>query len=137
MPHENRAQGTNGDYPEVSYTFVRHVVEGLMGLEPETGRGMPSTRSRLPKEIGQVTLHRQNIGANQITLTHIGRRVSVLRNLAGERIRWTAGFVGCHETVLVNNQPIPATICEKCGILFSEVTVSVEADREIRIALPL
>ena len=41
LPHENAAQGINGDYPEISFTFLRHVVEGLMGVTPPTFRAGP------------------------------------------------------------------------------------------------
>ena len=31
-PHERPIQGTNGDYPEISFTYVSHAIEGKMGV---------------------------------------------------------------------------------------------------------
>ena len=48
LPHENAAQGINGDYPEISFTFLRHVVEGLMSITPDVPGRTLTTLSRLP-----------------------------------------------------------------------------------------
>lgn len=137
LPHENAAQGINGDYPEISFTLLRHVAEGLMGITPDVPGRTVTTLSRLPADIGCVTLHRQEIGPNRITLTHMGRRASVLENLSGGTLQWTACFPGEHRTILVDGKPLPAHIRQKCGIPFSEVTVPVEMGRRIRAELPV
>lgn len=137
LPHEIAAQGPNGDYPEISFTFLQHVVEGLMGVTPNVPGRTLATLSRLPADIGCVTLEGQEIGQNRITLTHRGRSASVLQNLSGDTLQWTARFPGEYQSILVDRQPLPARIREQCGIAFSEVTVPVEMGREIRAELPV
>lgn len=137
LPHEIAAQGPNGDYPEISFTFLQHVVEGFMGVTPNVPGRTLATLSRLPADIGCVTLEGQEIGQNRITLTHRGRSASVLQNLSGDTLQWTARFPGEYQSILVDRQPLPARIREQCGIAFSEVTVPVEMGREIRAELPV
>ena len=96
-----------------------------------------TTPSRLPGDIGCVTLEGQKIGQNRITLTHRCRSASVLQNQSGDTLQWTARFPGEHQNILVGRQPFPARIRKKCGVLFSEVTPPVEMGREIRAELPV
>lgn len=49
-PHENAAQGINGDYPEIFFAFLRHVVEGLMGVTPR--RSGPDLDNTVPASGG-------------------------------------------------------------------------------------
>ena len=53
-PHERPIQGTNGDYPEISFTFVSHTIEGMMGVEPDAGADFIATVPRLPEEVPDV-----------------------------------------------------------------------------------
>lgn len=108
-----------------------------MGVTPDVPCRTVTTLSRLPADIGCVTLEGQEIEPNRITLTHRGRSASVLQNLSGDTLQWTARFPGEHQSLLVDRQPLPARICEQCGIAFSEVTVAVEMGREIRAELPV
>jgi hypothetical protein len=63
-------------YPEVSFTVVDHLVTGLLGLEPDAGRGILTTRSHLPAEIRWLQVDDVPIGAWRVSIRHEGHRVT-------------------------------------------------------------
>lgn len=137
LPHEVAAQGTNGNYPEISFTFVDHVVEGLMGLSADVGSRRLTTLSRLPDEIGHAALCGQVVGENRITVTHHGRRRTCLRNQSGAPLLWTACFPGEHREILVDSRRVPAQRLEICGVPLSAAELPVETGQEVRAELSL
>ncbi len=56
LPHEHKSQGTNGDYPEISFTFISHVIEGMMGISVNAVTGEIVVTPCLPKNIEDIRL---------------------------------------------------------------------------------
>ncbi|MFF2272446.1 hypothetical protein ACFVTX_09245 [Agromyces sp. NPDC058136] len=52
--HEVQQQGANGDYPELAFALVGHLVAGLLGLEPDAGSRRISTRPALPAGVHRL-----------------------------------------------------------------------------------
>ncbi|MBQ8503074.1 MAG: hypothetical protein IJ491_02220 [Clostridia bacterium] len=57
LPHEHKSQGTNGDYPEISFTFISQVIEGLMGISVNAATGEITASPCLPEEIEDIKLY--------------------------------------------------------------------------------
>ena len=57
LPHEHKTQGTNGDYPEISFTFVSQVITGIMGIGVDDESGVLTAKPNLPNEIHSIHLY--------------------------------------------------------------------------------
>lgn len=101
LPHEHQSQGTNGDYPEISFTFISQTAEGLMGIRPQAESGCITTCPHLPKEIGIIELEGVVFGTDavDIALTPDQARLS---NRSERPLVWQCGFAGRPGKFLVN-----------------------------------
>jgi hypothetical protein len=109
------------EYPEVSYTTVASLVNGLMGIELEvfppemalTWGGYVdryiTTLPRLTDKTQWGELKNLQIRKNDITVRHEGLRKTILTNNCGPSFLWKAKFPGSYKTLLVNGQPVRAT----------------------------
>lgn len=57
LPHEHKSQGTNGDYPEISFTFISQTIMGLMGISVDEKNGNLKVNPDLPDEINYIELY--------------------------------------------------------------------------------
>ncbi len=126
-PHERPIQGTNGDYPEISFTFVSQVIEGMMGVEPDAGEGFVATVPRLPKEVPDATANYMQIGDYELNLTHTGNTESTLTNSADKAITWEARFYGDYEYIMIGGNVVKAQQKELNGELVSYASAEVAA----------
>ncbi len=77
LPHERASQGKNGDYPEISFTFISQVIEGLMGVTVNAATGEISVKPNLPKEISNICIKDFRVG-NQLYNIEIGRNSTTI-----------------------------------------------------------
>lgn len=131
-PHERPSQGTNGDYPEISFTFVSHVTEGMMGIEPDAGRSFLATSPRLPDEVSDVTAEYIDIGDYDLELTHNSNLSSKLTNHSKQSITWEARFYGNHKYIKTGNKYVKAKHKKLNGVTVSYVSVKVKAGASMR-----
>lgn len=134
-PHENASQGTNGDYPEVSFTVVSQTVEGMMGVTPNAQKKTVTTVPRLPDDVGYVTLNKQHIGNNEIRLTHTGNGESTLTNVSEESLVWKACFYGEYDSLFVNEKTVKAEHETINGLTVSFVSVSVDTGSTVSVSI--
>lgn len=125
-PHERPIQGTNGDYPEISFTFVSHTIEGMMGVEPDAGQNFIATVPRLPKDVPDVTAKHIDIGDSELELTHVGNTASTLTNTVGDDLTWEVRFYGDHKYIKVNGEYVEAKQKDLNGEAISYVTTTVK-----------
>ncbi|MBQ6788602.1 MAG: hypothetical protein IJO81_00265 [Clostridia bacterium] len=125
--HVGPSQGNNGYYPEVSFTMIGHIIEGLMGIVQDVPSGTVSTFSRLPAEVETLTLRNQAMVECEISVKHTGRRETEFENHGGKPVMWQAQFVGIHDSVTVNGEVRKAETVYRSGVPVSHVTVSVPA----------
>ena len=130
-PHERPIQGTNGDYPEISFTFVSHTIEGMMGVEPDAGADFIATVPRLPEEVPDVTADHIDVGNSELSLTHNGNNSSALTNVSGDGLTWEARFYGEHPYIKVNDKYEKAQQKEINGEVVSYVTTEVESGETV------
>ncbi|KUJ67411.1 hypothetical protein ACZ90_28445 [Streptomyces albus subsp. albus] len=109
IQHVNASQGTNGDYPEVSFTLLSQTVQGLMGVTPDAPAHTLTTQSRLPSGMDWLRIEDLRIGDSAFTLRHDGARKSTLRHTSGSRAyTWEARFPGSHPTLTLDGVTRPA-----------------------------
>lgn len=109
------------EYPEVSYTTVASVINGLMGIEleifpPEMALTMGyyvdkyvTTYPRLTDHTGWAEVKNLPIRKNSISVRHDGLAKTTLTNNSGPSFIWKAKFPGSFEELLVDGAPIQAT----------------------------
>jgi hypothetical protein len=118
---DNRIQ-----YPELSFTLVGQVVQGLLGVEPDAAGHRVATQSHLPPDIGWLRADNVPVGANKIAVRHDGSSMSTLTNSEGAaNISWEARFVGKHPRLVVNGVAVAATTIVVNGVTVSRVRVTV------------
>lgn len=127
-PHERPSQGTNGDYPEISFTTVSQTIEGMMGVEPDAAAHWIATSPRLPDEVGYVEADYISIGEHLFDLRHDGLTKSTLTNRQGADVTWEARFYGEYDYINVDGTPVKAQQKEINGVTVSYVTVPVSAN---------
>ncbi|MEU7892289.1 hypothetical protein AB0B45_05420 [Nonomuraea sp. NPDC049152] len=86
---EHVAGGRNGDYPEVSFTLVSQVVEGLLGVRPY-GSAI-ATEPSLPAGVDWLAVSGIPVGGGSVAVRHEGG-TTTLTNLSDHvTYTWTAG----------------------------------------------
>lgn len=134
-PHERPIQGTNGDYPEISFTFVSHTIEGMMGVEPDAGEHFIATSPRLPSEVPDAKAKYMQIGDYELDLEHSSNTASKLTNHSDKDITWEARFYGEHKFIEADGQVLEAQTKEINGETVSYVTVTVAAGETVSAAV--
>ena len=131
-PHERPSQGTNGDYPEISFTFVSHTIEGMMGVEPDAGKGFVVTAPRLPDEVPDMTANYIPFGDYEVNLTHKGNTESIMTNHSEKDLTWEARFYGNYDTIKVGSEIMTPEVKDVNGETVSFVTVTVKAGETLK-----
>ncbi|MFD0697467.1 S-layer homology domain-containing protein [Paenibacillus sp. GCM10027628] len=132
LPHEHRDQGTNGDYPEVSYTLVSQMIEGLMGVTPNAPSHGLSTISRLPGEVGWLELNHVMVGDNDVDVKHEGTSKTTLRNNSGSgSLTWEVQFAGTYPSIDVEGVRRAASTKTVNGVTVSYTMVNVPVGQSV------
>ena len=126
-PHERPSQGTNGDYPEISFTIISQTVEGMMGMEADAYNHKVVTAPRLPDEIHNVSVKYIQMGDHELDLAHDGLAKSTLTNHSEYGLDWEAHFYGEYKYVNVDGVQMAAQQKDVNGVTVSYVTVPVAA----------
>ncbi|WP_169088394.1 chitobiase/beta-hexosaminidase C-terminal domain-containing protein [Paenibacillus sp. PL91] len=127
--HEQFNAGTltNGEYPEISYTIIGNVIEGLMGIEPNAPKHAVATAPRLSSEVPDVKVDFLKIGANELSVSHTGNTKTELANKEGTQpLTWEARFYGNFPTITLNGTDMPALHKTVNGVKVSYITTSVD-----------
>ncbi|USD42760.1 hypothetical protein J4N42_19255 [Vibrio sp. SCSIO 43135] len=126
-PHERPTQGTNGDYPEISFTFISNTIEGLMGIKPDAANHRVTTASHLTSDIDWLEVEQLFIGQQEVAIRHDGLTQSTLTNHSSLSIEWDAWFYGDYSALIVDGQRVTAKQKQVNGQSVSYVTVRVPA----------
>ncbi|MEU8761527.1 hypothetical protein [Streptomyces sp. NPDC048659] len=132
--HVNTRQGTNGDYPEVSFTLVAQTVQGLMGVTPDAPTRTLTTQPRLPSGMDWLAVSDLRVGDSAFALRHDGDRRSTLTHTTGTRpYTWVARFPGARATVLVDGVRRPARTEVVDGVTYTTVRTRVAPGRTVTV----
>lgn len=133
QPHEVVTQGMNGDYPEISFTYVSHAIEGMMGVEPSAGENRVATSPRLPSEVNDMAVQYMQIGDYELDLAHNGNTDSTLTNHGTKDIIWEARFYGNYDQLKAGHQVLKAEKKQINGETVSYVSVTVPAGMSMNV----
>lgn len=132
LPHERRSQGTNGDYPEISFTFLEHTISGLMGITPDCG-GL-WVIPHLPKEIGAVQA--ENIPLSDFTIDLTVEKSSIkIKNNGAHSLPVHAGFPFAVSALKVNERHTPAIRKRRNGYDISYASIEIAAGKSAGICI--
>ena len=98
------------EYPEVSYSVISALMNGVMGVEPgknEDGYDI-QTLSRPLFDGDDNSVRSLRIRQNLIDIRHVGRVSTQFVNRSGPILRWKAAFEGPAKRLFVNGQPMLA-----------------------------
>lgn len=101
LPHERASQGTNGDYPEISFTFIAQTVQGIMGISVNAEKSEITTYPHFPNEINEITLTDLVFGKNIVDIT-LCKDSATITNKSQKPIKWTCKLPDKTETVTVD-----------------------------------
>lgn len=114
------------EYPEISYTLIGHVIEGMMGLEPNAPGHSLSTISRLPGALSTLEIQNIPLGGHKINMSHEGVTKSMVTHVSGDTpLRWEACFYGDYPKIVVNGKIIDAEKRAIHGVNASSVTIDL------------
>ena len=130
-PHEIAVQGTNGDYPEISFTFVSQTITGMMGVTPDADAHKVSTVSRLPKDVGYVKANGIRVGEHTLDVEHDGLTNTTVTNHSDKILEWTAQFYGDYDYIQAGNQVLAAKKKEINGEMVSYATIEVASGESV------
>ncbi|MCY9871066.1 hypothetical protein [Vibrio barjaei] len=126
-PHERPTQGTNGDYPEISFTFISNTIEGLMGIKPDAANHKVVTASHLTPDIDWLEVTQLPMGEHELTVRHDGLSKSTVTNDSNHNLDWEVWFYGDYPSLVVDGQTVRSQHKQVNGQQVSYVLVSVAA----------
>ncbi|MGF1724762.1 hypothetical protein [Photobacterium nomapromontoriensis] len=135
LPHERPTQGTNGDYPEISFTFISNTIEGLMGIVPDAADNKVITASHLPADIEWLEVEHLPMGEHELNIRHDGLNRTALTNRSEHELEWEAHFYGSHTEITINGETITALQKNVNGVTVSYATVTVPANTSVIASL--
>ena len=131
--HVVKMAGKNENYPEISYVVISNVVEGLMGIVPNSATNSFSTRSCLPSEIQYLTVKNIRVGSTTLDITHNGSKSSSVDYIHGTKpLTWEIEFAGQYSQISVNGKDYPAKQKVMDGITISYLEQNIEAGKKYK-----
>jgi hypothetical protein len=137
------------EYPEVSYSVVGAIVNGLMGINVETdipiediaqGKAFEIVVRTLPHLTAKTTwaeLRNLPIGRGTVTVRQYGERRTSLVNKEETKLNWEAAFPGSFSTLIVNGKPVNAhTELRHLGRAVTWVRIQVKPNKSARVEIP-
>lgn len=128
------ALGSRDEYPEVSFTTVRHVTVGLLGLAARAADGLALTASHLPRSLRWIEADGIPLGRWRIRVRQEGHHQTTMHVTSGPGdLRWIAAILGEHESLAVDGKEVLASPRVIDGRLHSvaEIQVPVGTTRTV------
>jgi hypothetical protein len=137
------------EYPEVSFSTIGAIVNGLMGINVEPAvpidsaaqskhfETVISTLPQLTTGTAWAELRNLPIGNSAITVRHDGERRTTLINKGETELNWEPAFPGAFASLVVNGKTISAhTESRKFGRAITWIRVQVAAGKSARVEVP-
>lgn len=96
------------EYPEISFTVIGNLCEGLMGIRPVAQSQSIETFPQLSDETEWAELRHVPVGTNIISVRHQGQRETALSNELGPELIWHSGFRGSSASLVLDGRRTPA-----------------------------
>lgn len=137
-PHEVSSQGSNSEFPEVSFTMISNLVEGMMGVRADAPCNKINTIPRLPDDTKYVTINNIKIGNSLFNLTHRNNNCSELSYLEGNSsYTWVVEFYGDFSEIYVDSKPVKAYHKKINGEYVSYINVIIRPGENKKVSLCL
>jgi len=137
------------EYPEVSYSVISAMVNGLMGINIDAPsplnayavnnytETMIKTLPGLSKQTAWAEIRNLPIRTNEITVRHEGLGKTVPTNQSGPSLIWEPELPGRFDTLIVNGKSIKAQPGEEpIGRVVSWVKIIVGAGDSVTVQAP-
>ncbi len=117
------------NYPEISYVLLSNCVMGIMGVDANAPQNIVMTCPRLPADIEWVEVDSVKIGEQYLYVKHEENTKTTLTNKSDIVLNWKAKFYGKYSMLLLNGDPVNATIGELNGRDISYINVEVQPNQ--------
>jgi hypothetical protein len=137
------------EYPEVSYSVIGAIVNGLMGIDVEPdvaikdlvqGKPFETVVRTLPQLTTKTTwseLRNMPIGNGSVTVRHYGDRRTILINQEETDLNWEAAFPGSFATLVVNGKSVNAHVeFRHLGRAVTWVRLQVKPGKSAHVEIP-
>jgi hypothetical protein len=125
------------EYPEVSFSVIRTIAVGLLGIEPDASENIVMTRPHLTEETAWVRIRDLPVFQNEISVSHRGCGNSTFVNEKGAAIEWKATFSGKLSSLIVDGKAFPSKTGEDpAGHPESYVIVEVSPGQQKSVWVP-
>jgi hypothetical protein len=125
------------EYPEVSFSVIRTIAVGVMGIEPDAAEQVVATRPSLTRETEWVRIKNVPVFQNEISVLHTGLASSIFINQSGPAIKWKAAFPGRPATLMVDGRAVASTVeMDPAGHPVSYVMVEVGPGEQKSVRVP-
>ncbi|MCO5949261.1 hypothetical protein [Mucilaginibacter flavidus] len=123
------------EYPEVSFGVIEGIVQGLMGITPDSQNGTISTLFKTTSG-GSASVNNLPVLQTTVNITHINDHQSAITNLGRRSFKWKAIFTGNYKYAAVNNLLLATKReTDKQGKAVSWVQVVVKPGRHVKIGV--
>ena len=125
------------EYPEISFTLVAHVVEGLAGFEPNAPDARFSTISRLPDGMRSLGVRGIPLGRSLVDVHHEGlTRTRATNSGGGIPLTWEARFYGTRKALTVDGRPRRAADKALNGVPYCSVSITLAPGETVTVTAP-
>lgn len=120
----------NSDYPEISFTLLGQIVDGLLGINPISGNYV-ETIARLPSSINWIEIKDLHIKQGTLTLRQEGNTKSTFTFSGKKNIVWRPFFPGKVAFIAINGEQKEAELhFERDGVPYSGIDIPVTEGME-------
>lgn len=125
------------NYPELSYTYIGHLVGLMGGVSPNAPSHKVNTLPALPKSIAWLNMNALTVGAHTIDVVHTGNAQTTLAHKAGNStLSWRAQFSGAASKIYVDGISVPVTQFDAPSGKVSYADVSMAIGRTATAQVP-
>lgn len=132
LPHEYKPQGTNGDYPELSFTYLSQTVRGLLGVSVHAAKAEIATCPHFPSDIHEVKIDHIRFDRQDIDLC-LWKKQAILTNNGSGEITYQCKFQTQADFFYTGQKKIPAKQELDHGIPISCATVRVQPGETVTV----
>lgn len=133
--HVKTSQGKNGDYPEISFTVVSNVIQGLFGIDVNVPNGTISTLPCLPDEISDAAIDNLCFGKYNVDISYTDKRTAVLTNHSDAQIIWECAFFTDSDYLIVDGSKVKAEGKIVNGARCLVITLAVPSGSAITVSI--
>ncbi len=123
------------DYPENSFTIIEHLTRGLMGVNVHASSNTFSTLPRIEENEDWAEMNNIPLLSNKISVKHYGKSKTIVTNVSGESINWSAKLPGSHEFLYINGTKTVCSSKDNNGRPYSYSIIGLNKGDEVTVSI--